>query len=300
MKAKFSETIKSVKKNWVYLIMILPAVVLTFIFAYQPMYGIVLAFKKYDFKLGIMGSPWVKFDNFREIFAVEQFWISFKNTVIINVLKLVFGFPAPIILAIMINALKSKYIKGPIQTILYLPHFLSWIVISGLIFSLVDDGGILSLIGINGSEVFSNGHSALVVVVISDIWKEIGWGSIIYLAAISNVNQELYEAAEIDGANGLQKLRYITLPSIMPTISIMLILRVGAMVGGNFDQIYNIYNELLYKDIDVIDTFLYRYGISNGRFSQGTAIGLFINIINACLLVFANKVTKKLNGEGMY
>lgn len=298
------EFMKSIKDNWIYYLMIIPAVVLTFIFAYRPMYGIILAFKDFDFRLGIKGSPWVGLANFNTIFAVEQFWIALKNTLVINILKLLFGFPAPIILAVMLNAVGRKSVRGPIQTVLYLPHFISWVVVSGIIFSLLESNGIfysfLNLIGINNYDVLVDGNGALLLVILSDIWKEVGWGSIIYLAAISGINPEMYEASEIDGANKIQQFFYITIPSIAPTIGIMFILQVGSLVGGNFDQIYNLYNELIYNKIDVIDTFLYRYGISNGRFSEGTAIGLFINLMNAILLLTANKITKKFTGEGMY
>ncbi len=296
--------VKSIWDNRFFYIIVAPAVVLTLIFAYKPMYGILLAFKDYDFRRGIMGSPWVGLQNFREVFAVEQFWVSFRNTVVINLLKLLVGFPAPILLAVMLNAIRSKAIKSITQTILYLPHFLSWIVITGILFAFFESDGplnaILNAMGMEDVNLLADGDSALWVVVLSDLWKEVGWGAIIYLAALVNISPELYEAADIDGANTLQKFWNITMPSILPTISIMLILRVGSLVGGSFDQIYNLYNELIYDKIDIIDTFLYRYGISQGRFEQGTAIGLFINVINVIMLLLANKIIQWTGGEGMY
>ncbi len=295
---------KSIRENWFFYLIIAPAVVLMAIFCYQPMYGIILAFKDYDFRLGILGSPWNGLENFKEIFAVDQFWISLKNTVIINLLKMLVSFPAPILLAVMLNAIRNKFVKSSVQTILYLPHFLSWVVITGIIFALVEhDGPINALLIALGKEpinILADGDAALAIVVFSDLWKEVGWGAIIYLAALVGVSPELYEAADIDGANTIQKFFYITLPCIAPTICIMLILRVGALVGGSFDQVYNLYNELIYDKIDVIDTFLYRYGVRGGRFSEGTAIGLFINVINIIMLLTANKAVKKLGGEGMY
>ncbi len=296
--------IKTVWDNRFYYIIIAPAVVLMLIFAYKPMYGILLAFKDYDFRRGILGSPWVGLENFKEVFAVEQFWVSFKNTIVINLLKLLVGFPAPILLAVMLNAVQNKVVKSVTQTILYLPHFLSWIVITGILFAFFESDGplnaILNAMGMEDVNLLADGDSALWVVVLSDLWKEVGWGAIIYLAALVNISPELYEAADIDGANTLQKFWSITLPSIMPTISIMLILRVGSLVGGSFDQIYNLYNELIYDKVDIIDTFLYRYGISQGRFEAGTAIGLFINVINVAMLLLANKIIKWTGGEGMY
>ncbi len=303
-KSKIKKLGRTIWKNRFFYIIIAPAVVLLFIFAYKPMYGIILAFKDYNFRLGIWGSPWVGFANFKEIFEVDQFWISFRNTFIINILKLVVGFPAPILLAVMINAVRTKFIRSTVQTILYLPHFLSWVVITGIIFALLDSDGpiyeLLTKLGLENANVLSDGNAALALVVLSDLWKETGWGAIIYLAALVGINPELYDAASIDGANTVRKFFSITLPCIMPTVSIMLILRVGGLVGGNFDQIYNLYNELIYDRIDVIDTFLYRYGVAAGRFAQGTAIGLFINLINITLLLIANKAVRLCGGEGMY
>lgn len=304
MSGKMKKLGQNIWVNRFFYAIIAPAVVLLFIFAYKPMYGIILAFKDYNFRLGIWGSPWSGWDNFREIFAVDQFWVSFRNTLIINMLKLLVGFPAPILLAVMINAVRTKLIRSAVQTILYLPHFLSWVVISGIIFALLDSDGpiydFLNQLGVENVNVLSDGNAALALVIFSDLWKETGWGAIIYLAALVGINPELYDAASIDGANTLRKFFSITLPCIMPTVSIMLILRVGGLVGGNFDQIYNLYNELIYDKVDVIDTFLYRYGIASGRFAQGTAIGLFINVINIILLLIANKAVQLFGGEGMY
>ena len=304
MKEKIKRLAVRIFQNRFYYILIIPAVVLLFIFAYQPMYGVILAFKKYSFRKGIWGSPWIGFDNFATIFAEEQFWISFRNTLIINLLKLITGFPAPIILAVMINAIHKKFLRSSVQTILYLPHFLSWIVISSMIFALLDNDGaiykLLTLLGMKNVNVLSDGNVVLGLIVLSDLWKEAGWGAIIYLAALSGINPELYEAADLDGANTLRKFRHITIPGILPTISIMLILRVGGLVGGNFEQVYSIYNELVYDKVDIIDTFLYRYGINQGRFAEGTAIGLFTNVINIVLLLIANFSVKLLGGEGLY
>ena len=298
---KFKEFLKRIWDHRIFYIMLIPSVTLLIIFAYQPMYGILIAFKKYSFRYGILNSPWVGMKNFETLFAMDQFLVAFKNTIVINILKLVFGFPASIILAIMINAVRNKIFKNTIQTIVYLPHFVSWVVVSGLIFSLLDEqtGSLFKLLTALGMEVnvFSDGGQFLSLLVISDIWKEVGWGAIIYLAALSGISQDYYEAAQLDGANKIQQFFHITLPQLMPTISIMLILRVGGLIGGGFDQIYNLYNTQVYDVADVLDTFTYRYGIGNGQFSLGTAVGLFQNVINIVLLLTANRFVEFINKE---
>ena len=299
-KEKVNSFFRTIYKHKFFYLILIPAVVLLLIFAYRPMYGIIIAFKKYSPRKGILGSQWVGFKNFQDIFAIDQFWRAFKNTIVINLLKLFFGFPASIILAIMINAVRNKIFKNVIQTVVYLPHFVSWVVVSGLIFALLNErtGSLYKLLSIFGEvNVFGNGTQFLTMIVISDIWKEVGWGAIIYLAALSGISSDYYEASELDGANSIQQFFHITLPQLMPTISIMLILRVGGLIGGGFDQIYNLYNTTVYNVADVLDTFVYRYGIGSGQFSLGTAIGLFENIINISLLLFANKIVSLINKE---
>lgn len=291
-------------RHKIYYLMLLPAIVLLAIFAYKPMYGVVIAFKKYSFRKGIMGSDWIGWKNFETLFEMDGFWGAFKNTIIINLLKLLFGFPAPILLAIMLNAVKVKGLKNTVQTIVYLPHFVSWVVVAGLLFSMLDgrSAPIYLLFDSMGIQlnIFGDGTQFLVMLVLSDIWKEVGWGAIIYLAALSGISPEYYEAARLDGANSVKQFWYITLPMLLPTITIMLILRVGGLIGGGFDQIYNLYNTQVYDVADVLDTFLYRYGIGDGQFSLATAAGLFTNIINIVLLVSANLVTKLIGGESLY
>lgn len=299
-KEKVNSFFHTIWKHKFFYLILIPAVVLLIIFAYKPMYGVIIAFKKYSPRRGILGSPWVGFKNFDDIFAIEQFWNAFKNTIVINLLKLIFGFPASIILAIMINAVHNKVFKNVIQTVVYLPHFVSWVVVSGLIFALLDarTGSLYKILSIFGEvNVFGDGVQFVTMIVISDIWKEVGWGAIIYLAALSGISSDYYEASELDGANSVQQFFHITLPQLLPTISIMLILRVGGLIGGGFDQIYNLYNPTVYDAGDVLDTFVYRYGIGSGQFSLGTAIGLFENIINIALLLFANKIVSLINKE---
>lgn len=297
-KELFQENISNIFKHKFFYLILIPAIILLLIFAYQPMYGIVIAFKDFSPRKGIMGSAWVGMKNFEDIFNINGFWNALQNTLVINVLKLVFGFPASILLAVMINSIKNKFFKNTIQTAVYLPHFLSWVVVAGMIFSLLDDrtGSLYKLLDpLFDLNVFSDGPQFIALLVISDIWKSVGFGAIIYLAALSGVSQELYEAAELDGANSIQKFFRVTLPQILPTISIMLILRVGGLIGGGFDQVFNLYNPTLYEHADILDTFIYRYGIGEGNFEMGTAIGLFSNLINIILLFSANKIVELIN-----
>ena len=282
-KQKFMEFMSTIYKHKFFYLILIPAIVLLIIFAYRPMYGIVIAFKNFSPRKGIMGSPWVGLENFERIFDLDMFWQAFKNTIVINLLKLIFGFPLSILLAIMINAVKNKIFKNTVQTLVYLPHFVSWVVVAGIIFALFDErsGSLYKLLsGVVYLNIFGDGKQFVTMLVVSDIWKEVGWGAIIYLAALSGVSEDLYEASELDGANKIQQLFNVTIPQILPTISIMLILRVGGLIGGGFDQIYNLYNSTVYEYADVLDTFIYRYGIGDGEFEVGTAVGLFSNVIN--------------------
>ena len=300
-KQKIKEFISTIYKNKFFYIILIPSIVLLLIFAYRPMYGIVIAFKNFSPRKGIMGSPWVGLENFERVFELDMFWQAFKNTIDINLLKLAFGFPLSIVLAIMINAVKNKIFKNIVQTLVYLPHFVSWVVVAGIIFALFDErsGSLYRLLsGVIDLNIFGDGKQFVTMLVVSDIWKEVGWGAIIYLAALSGVSEDLYEASELDGANKIQQLFNVTIPQILPTISIMLILRVGGVIGGGFDQIYNLYNPTIYEYADVLDTFIYRYGIGDGEFEVGTAVGLFSNIINIALLLGANKVVEVINKVG--
>ena len=300
-KQKIKEFISTIYKNKFFYIILIPSIVLLLIFAYRPMYGIVIAFKNFSPRKGIMGSPWVGLENFERVFELDMFWQAFKNTIDINLLKLAFGFPLSIVLAIMINAVKNKIFKNIVQTLVYLPHFVSWVVVAGIIFALFDErsGSLYRLLsGVIDLNIFGDGKQFVTMLVVSDVWKEVGWGAIIYLAALSGVSEDLYEASELDGANKVQQLFNVTIPQILPTISIMLILRVGGLIGGGFDQIYNLYNSTVYEYADVLDTFIYRYGIGDGEFEVGTAVGLFSNVINIALLLGANKIVEVINKVG--
>ena len=295
---------RDIFQNRIFYMMLIPGTVLTFIFSYLPMYGVVLAFKDYSIRSGILGSPWCGLENFYTLFDIPQFKVAFKNTIVINLLKLVFAFPIPIVLAVMINSIRSPYIKRPVQTILYLPHFVSWVIVAGILFSLLDEDGVvyrvLEIFGVEKFDILADGGGFLAILVLSDIWKEAGWGAIIYLAALTSISGEYYEAAKVDGASDFRMFVSITLPLLMPTISVMLILRVGGLVSGGFDQIYNLYNEQVHDVADVLDTFSYRFGIGEGYFEMGTAVGLIANVINIFLLIIANWLIKIMGGEPLY
>jgi putative aldouronate transport system permease protein len=287
-------------------VMALLGIIWMIIFNYIPMYGIVIAFKKFNIIKPISSAPWVGFEYFKQFFSDESFWIIMKNTVGISFYKLVIGFPLPIIFALLLNEITSFRFKKIVQTISYLPHFLSWVILGGIMMTWLSDIGIVNdiLMKLNvikepitylGEPKYFWG-----IVVVSDIWKELGWSAIIYLAAIAGVDPEMYEAATIDGAGRFRKMIDITLPCIKGTIAILFILAVSALLNSNFDQILVLRNSLNASASDVIDVFVYRMGIQNARFSYATAVGLFKSVIAFILLFTANSVSKKLNGTGLY
>jgi len=288
-------------------LLLLPAMIYFVLFKYVPIYGIILAFKEFSFAKGIWGSAWVGLRNFQEIFILDDFRRSVSNTLIIASYRLVFEFPLPILLALMINEIGGKKFKRSIQTVLTFPHFLSWIIISGMLTNLLGDSGsinrILLTLGLEKSDILTDPSTFRPFLVMTNNWKEAGWGTIIYLAALSGVDPSLYEAAEIDGASRLHKMRYINWPCILPTVSIMLILFLGGVMssgGGGFDQIFNLYNPAVYHTGDIIDTYIYRRTFILGdTFESSTAIGLFKSIINMILLFTANRVVNKMSdGSG--
>lgn len=299
-----SDLLKRMMKYKMLYVMLLPAIVFLFIFNYIPMYGATIAFKEFWITKGIFGSPWVGLDHFKKLFETDKFWQVFRNTIEINLLRLVFGFPAPILLAILLNEVRQKGFKRSIQTIVYLPHFISWVTISGIIFSLLSNEGLVNKIiaAFGGDPVNFLTSNAMFrpLLILSGIWKEVGWGTIIYLAALAGVNPDLYEAATVDGANRFKQVVYITLPSLLPIISILLILNFGSMMTGGFDQVFNLYNTMVYESGDIIDTYVYRIGLTQGKYSIATAIGLFLNVINFVLLIVVNSVSKRMSGQGIY
>jgi putative aldouronate transport system permease protein len=294
-----------VRHKYFYL-MVFPTVLFFVIFAYVPMYGIVLAFKEFNYSLGIMNSPWNHFQNFQDVLSDPKFKHAFNNTLFISCLRLLIEFPIPILLAILLNEVRSSRLKRVYQTVFTFPHFISWVVLSGIITGILNDKGVLNqilqLFGFGKNEILLHDGSFMALLFGSNIWKEAGWSSIIYLAAIAGINPELYEAAAIDGANRFQQMKAVTLPVIRNTAAILLILAVGNIMSGGFDQIFNLYNPTVYKRADILDTFVYRSAfIDSTGFGYSTTVGLLKSVINCALLFGSNLVVKKgLKEEGLY
>ncbi len=307
MKTK-SGLLAKIKKYRFSYILLLPGLIYFIVFAYIPMMGIFIAFKDvspFDGIAGMISSEWVGLKHFERFFNSALFGTILGNTIIISLLKIVWGFPAPIILALLFNEIRNKYFKKSIQTISYLPHFISMVIFAGIIQDLLSTNGgaineIVKLFG--GEPIYFLGDPKYFrsILVVSDIWKSIGWGSIIYLAAITGIDQEQYEAAEIDGASRFRQTLHITLPSITGTIVIMLILRVGTILSAGFDQVYMLYSPAVYEVGDIIDTYVYREGIELANYSYSTAVGLFKSIVGAIMVIATNSIAKKLGHQGVW
>ena len=277
-----------------------------FVFHYIPIYGILLAFKDFKYNLGILGSPWNDFQHFRDLFTDPFFPRIVRNSIIISVLKIIFAFPAPILLAILINEIRTSSLKRTIQSISYLPHFMSWVVLAGIIEELLSPqrGLPLFFATLFGADrvpdLLADPEFFRAMLVMTHIWQAIGWGSIIYFAAISNIDPELYEVAALDGAGRVRIAWHITVPSLVPVITVVFILQIGRLLSAGFDQIFNLYHPLVYEVADILDTYEYRVGIVRGEFGIGTAVGLFKNVIGVTLLVGANLIIKRYNQYGIW
>ena len=285
--------------------MLLPALAYYILFQYVPMYGITIAFKDFSFRRGILGSTWVGFAYFEKLFALRSFWRVFQNTLIISLYKLIFTFPAPILLALLLNELRGIRFKKTVQTLSYLPHFLSWVVLGGMFIQILSPSYgpvnlLLGSIGIKPIHFLANTRTFRSVLVATAVWKGIGWGSIIYLATLTGINPELYEAADLDGASRFQKVLHISLPSMLPILSIQLIFAVGGVVNDDFDQICNLYNTTVYSVGDVLSTYIYRYGLVNFEYSLSTAAGVFKNVIAFTLILCTNYASRRLGDYGIW
>lgn len=295
---------KDFRKNWVIYVLALVCLSWYFVFCYAPMGGIVIAFKNYRPARGIFGSDWAGLKYFEQFFESHYFTRLLRNTIMINLLDLIFGFPAPILFALLLNELMSAKFKRVVQTITYLPHFISQVVICGLLLNFLSyDGMINQIIAIFGGQktiFMQNSRYFRTVYVASGIWQGVGYGSIIYLSALYAVDPQLLDAAAIDGCNRFGRVFHVTLPSLLPTIIIMLILRVGSMMNVGFEKIILLYNETIYETADVISSFVYRYGLLQGNYSYSTAVGLFNSIINFVLLVAVNSISKKVSDISLW
>ncbi len=304
-KERFAVRIRrDMKKNKGLFLMLFPIVVFYIVFHYYPMYGAQIAFRDYTPRHGIWGSEWIGLKNLTDFFHDVYFERLIGNTLWINVMNLIFGFPVPILLALLLNEVRGLKLKKVVQTISYLPHFISVVVISGMILQFVGTDGfitnILTLFGFEKRNLLTLPSMFQPIYVLSGIWQEAGWGSIIYIAAIAGINSELYEAAQIDGAGRFKQALHVTLPGMLPTIITMLILRIGNMMSLGYEKIILLYNPSIYRTADVISTYVYRKGLVDLDFSYSTAVGLFNSVINLMLLITANKLCKKFADNSLW
>lgn len=272
------------------------------VFSYTPMYGIVIAFKDFRMTHGILGSNWVGLDNFRHLFTADEFfWRALRNTLVISVLSLGFGFFAPIIVALLLNEVRVNWYKRTIQTMTYLPHFFSWVILGGIFHLLLSGSGPINDMLMNLGAItkpipfLGHKHWFLFVLIATRVWQGAGWGAIIYLAALSGINPQLYEAAMIDGAGRWKQIQHVTLPSLAPTMVILFILRLGHILSAGFDQIYNMYTISVYETSDILDTYILRL-LQGMDFDIGTAAGLFKSVIGLLLIIAANTVARRVSG----
>jgi putative aldouronate transport system permease protein len=285
--------------------MLLPAVVYYILFHYLPLYGATIAFKDFNITKGILGSPWAGLKHFQYLFSLDKFWQVILNTILINLYRLAFGFPFPLFVALLLNEVRVRWFQRSVQTAIYLPHFISWVILGGLMvnFLALDSGVVNNIIeAFGGTPIgfMSDEKYFRHTLVFSMIWKEFGWNSIIFIAALAGVSPHLYEAAMIDGANRFQRIWHITLPCIRSTIVILLILRLGNLMEAGFEQIFVLYHPGVYSVADIIDTYVYRTGLAEGRFSLAAAVGLFKSVINLTLLVIANNLARMMGEQGIY
>nr|WP_255247899.1 ABC transporter permease subunit [Paenibacillus sp. 7523-1] len=296
---------QKVWRNWQLYLFIAPAFLYFLIFHYGPMYGIQIAFKNYNPVRGVFGSPWVGFDHFIRFFESYYFWDLMWNTLAISLYELAVGFPIPIILALAFNELKHKRFKKLVQTVTYAPHFISVVVMVGMVIAFLSPStGILirfvEWMGIDAPSFLTSPAWFKTVYVLSGVWQSAGWGTIIYLAALSGADPGLHEAAIIDGANRLQRIRHINIPVLVPTMTILLILNMGSLLGVGFEKILLMQNPLNMESSDVISTFVYRSGLENAQYSFSTAVGLFNSVINAFLLVTVNQIVRKTSENSLW
>lgn len=294
-----------IKTNKLLYLMIFPGILYFVIFKYLPMAGLIIAFQDYQPYLGILGSPWVGLKHFVRLFTEPTFFMLLNNTLILFALEIIIFFPLPIILSLMLNEVKNKHFKSGIQTLIYIPHFMSWVIIVSITYIFLNvDGGIinefLALIGLEKISFLTSPDWTRTVYISQVIWKELGWSTIIYLAAITAVDTQLYEAAEMDGAGRLRKTWHVTLPAIRPVIITLLILKIGSTLDLGFEHMYLLLNSLNRNVAEIFDTYIYTAGLKNGQLSFSTAVGLFKGIVGLILVMLSNKLAKKFGEDGVY
>lgn len=305
LKKSFKKELRVTLNRWQLYIMLLPAIIYTAIFCYKPMYGILIAFKNYSIRKGIMESPWAGFPHFERLFNSYWFPIILKNTLTLSLLGLLIGFPLTIILALMLNELKSKKFRLVVQTVSYAPHFISTVVMCGMItMFLSPSNGIINKVitALGFEEVYFLQYPNWFkwIFEISGDWQGIGWGSIIFFAALAGVDKALLEAADLDGATRLQKIRYVNIPTIMPTVVVMFILRCGQILSVGYEKAYLLQNELNLPGSEIISTYVYKVGLEQADFSFSTATGLFNSVVNCVLLLIVNHISKKVTDSGLF
>lgn len=290
------------RRYWPYYAMLLPGVVYLVMFKYIPMLGSVIAFKNYSAYTGIWESPWCGLDNFKKLFTYPDFYKILRNTVALGILRTVLTFPIPVILSLMLNELRNLKVKKGIQTVICIPYFLSWVVVGGLVFDICGVGGLFnnirSFLGLDTLLVMQKESWFRPIYVLSTIWKESGWGTVVYLAAISGIDPSLYESASIDGASRFQKIRFITFPLLVPTVLTLLLLNIGSFLTLGFDQVYNLYTPMTYSVADIFDTYVFRVGIQQAQYSFATAVGLFQSVVGLIMVVTFNRIANKVSEDG--
>lgn len=296
---------KPIRQDFFLYLLILPGVLYFLIFKYVPMWGVLISFQNYSPFTGLLHSEWVGFEHFQRFFSNDDFAILFRNTMAINLLSLIFFFPLPILVSLLLNELKVEWFKKTLQSIIYLPHFLSWVIIVGLSFLMLSkDQGIINQVlvslGYDKVDFLTEPKFFWGLLTLQSIWKELGWGTVIFLAAMSGVDPQLYEAARMDGAGRFRQMWNVTLPGIRNVIIILLILRIGHIMDVGFEQVYLMMNGAVARVADVFDTYVYRVGIQQGDFSYSTAVGLFKSVVGLLLVIGANRLAKKFGEEGIY
>lgn len=293
------------RRNWQLYLLVIPVLLYYVIFCYKPMYGALIAFQDYNpLNASILDNEWVGFKHFVDFFQGRYFGRLIKNTLTVSLASTIFGFPIPIIFAILLNEIKNRKFTRVVQTVSYMPHFISIVVVCSMILSFTNAGGFINTLaqhfGYNGKPMLSNPSLFVPIYVISGIWQGMGWDSILYIAALSGIDQELYEAASIDGANRLHKVFHITLPGLAPTIVIMFIMRMGSLMNVGYEKIILLYSPITYSTGDVISSYVYRMGIEHMNYSFSTAVGLFNSAINILLLLITNWVSKKVSSTSLF
>lgn len=295
--------LKKLKREWQYHLMLLPGIILVFIFSYIPLYGLIIAFQKYNPAAGF-SSPWVGLDNFKYLFSQPTFVKTIWNTFYIAFFKLLGGIVVPVTFALLLNEVFSDKIKRTFQTLIYIPNFLSWVIMAGVLMDiLAKDGAINQVLGMFGIEAVNFlGNSKVFpwTMIISEIWKSFGFGTVVYLAALTGIDPGLYESAMIDGAKRWKQTIYITIPLLMPTIILMLVLSLGSVLNAGFDQIFNLYSPIVYSTGDIIDTYVYRMGIEQAQYSVGTAVGLFKSVVSCIMVGASYKLADKVAGYRIF